>query len=356
MALADSIGAGAGSTDATTPTMIAPIFTPIFTPNMITPILNTHRNTHPQQQLVTPIFTLLQELPANRFSTGDIVLLSAAVTAAESSAASSRGGKGKKKKDKAKGRPAACRVDPRWLADLWMNQRHPSHPPVLDPSSCWRTAGGSAARVAEGLRGLVSRKQNHRIEVALDAEPEGGLPDLCRLDKMGNDVTYKRMRAALASLTDVDIGSPAAAIVDVAFGKHNPKQADLEQVEASEEIEALNSNLNASQMEAVAFAMASRDVALIHGPPGTGKTTTVVELIRQELRRNPEMRILCTAPSNAAIDNVVERLVAADPSLAVVRLGHPARLLPAVLGKCLDALVADSDEGDQVREMKAELR
>jgi hypothetical protein len=63
-------------------------------------------------------------------------------------------------------------------------------------------------------------------------------------------------------------------------------------------------------------------------PAGTGKTTAVVEIILQEAARGS--RVLAAAASNIAVDNLVERLVAAAPKLQVVRLGHPARLLPQV--------------------------
>ncbi len=62
---------------------------------------------------------------------------------------------------------------------------------------------------------------------------------------------------------------------------------------------------------------------------GTGKTTSVVELVLQEVGRGS--RVLVAAASNIAVDNMVERLVRASPKLRVVRMGHPARLLPQVI-------------------------
>ena len=61
---------------------------------------------------------------------------------------------------------------------------------------------------------------------------------------------------------------------------------------------------------------------------GTGKTTAVIEYIQQEVGRGS--RVLACAASNIAVDNMVERLVAANSKLRVVRTGHPARLLPSV--------------------------
>ena len=83
------------------------------------------------------------------------------------------------------------------------------------------------------------------------------------------------------------------------------------------------------------FALSARDVGLIHGPPGTGKTTTVVEVIRQAIRRG--RKVLACAPSNLAVDNIFERLLGFRER--VVRLGHPARVLPELREHTLDLLV-----------------
>ena len=71
------------------------------------------------------------------------------------------------------------------------------------------------------------------------------------------------------------------------------------------------------------------DVGMIHGPPGTGKTTTVVELILQTVKTQ-RSKVLACAPSNIAVDNIIERLAAAEPGLRIVRIGHPARMLESI--------------------------
>lgn len=80
--------------------------------------------------------------------------------------------------------------------------------------------------------------------------------------------------------------------------------------------------LNASQERAVAEVLAAKDVAIVHGPPGTGKTTTLVEAIYETLRR--EGQVLVCAQSNMAVDWISERLV--DRGLSVLRLGNPTRV------------------------------
>lgn len=69
----------------------------------------------------------------------------------------------------------------------------------------------------------------------------------------------------------------------------------------------LTLSLFTSKKDAIRKALSSKDVFLLHGPPGTGKTTTVVEIILQEVKRGS--KILACAASNIAVDNIVERLV-----------------------------------------------
>jgi ATP-dependent RNA/DNA helicase IGHMBP2 len=85
----------------------------------------------------------------------------------------------------------------------------------------------------------------------------------------------------------------------------------------------------------VQFALTAEDVAILHGPPGTGKTTTLIELIRQITRTG--QRVLAVAPSNIAVDSLFEKLVAAGEK--AIRVGHPARVLPELRPYTLDALV-----------------
>lgn len=93
-----------------------------------------------------------------------------------------------------------------------------------------------------------------------------------------------------------------------------------------------NTSLNETQKEAVKFAIAQPHLAIIHGPPGTGKTTVVIETILQ-LVVKWKLKVLACAPSNIAVDNMAEKLVTFNKNLRkenkvkFIRLGHPARLL-----------------------------
>ena len=68
-----------------------------------------------------------------------------------------------------------------------------------------------------------------------------------------------------------------------------------------------DAGLNAWQKKAVKSALSAQDLALIHGPPGTGKTTVLVEIIRQAAAAG--QRVLATAPSNVAVDNILEKIL-----------------------------------------------
>lgn len=80
--------------------------------------------------------------------------------------------------------------------------------------------------------------------------------------------------------------------------------------------------LNSTQEEGVNKVLRAKDVAIVHGPPGTGKTTTLVEAIHETLRR--ESQVLVCAQSNMAVDWISEKLT--DRGINVLRIGNPTRV------------------------------
>ncbi|KAL4782182.1 P-loop containing nucleoside triphosphate hydrolase protein [Aspergillus varians] len=165
--------------------------------------------------------------------------------------------------------------------------------------------------------------------------------------KLANDVTYRRMNQTMEKMAKMS-ESDHTNFQRVAFGHTTPLPPDYE---ASGPVEFLDPTLNDSQKEAIRFALASRDIALIHGPPGTGKTHTLIELITQMVKRN--LRVLVCGPSNISVDNIVERL--APKKVPVVRIGHPARLLPSVLEHSLEVLTQTSEAAVIVRDVRKEI-
>ncbi|KAK3830014.1 MAG: P-loop containing nucleoside triphosphate hydrolase protein [Linnemannia gamsii] len=211
------------------------------------------------------------------------------------------------------------------------------------------------------LDGVIFRITETTIVVAIKSRKEGEneeeipkeVQERCRLIKLANNVTYERMLSQMrflkSSLTQVTQNSLPLALTNVLFGRQTPTFDETWANLSS--VKFLDPTLNPSQQEAVRFALAAEQVALIHGPPGTGKTFTLVELIRQLVLQ--KKRILVCGPSNISVDNLVERL--AVYRLNIVRTGHPARLLPSVLDHSLDVLSRTSDQGRLVNDIRVEL-
>jgi ATP-dependent RNA/DNA helicase IGHMBP2 len=209
-------------------------------------------------------------------------------------------------------------------------------------------------------------------------------------------VVNKKLVAALTRLERHGADHPiAGSVIRTMFPSFSTALKDTSKIQQQNQPKPFNPSLDESQRNAIAFALhPERKVALIHGPPGTGKTTTIAELIRQAVYHH-NMRVLVTAPSNVAVDNILERLMeelpeekddilidpittsasanSGDtnynkhnnkstnpnsrrrPALRTVRLGHPARIKPSILSHSLEALVQSSDGTEIVKDVRKEL-
>ncbi|KAJ5924360.1 hypothetical protein N7466_008547 [Penicillium verhagenii] len=211
---------------------------------------------------------------------------------------------------------------------------------------------------AKGPEGVVTRVSDKAISIAFgqqgggarSKEDDEAIEELWGkklwVIKLANDVTYRRMRQTMEKMAKMTEGDHSH-FMRVAFGHTTPLQLD----ELTEPIEYLDPTLNDSQKDAIEFALRCKDIALIHGPPGTGKTHTLIELIMQFVQR--KKRILVCGPSNISVDNIVERL--APKKVPVVRIGHPARLLPSVLEHSLEVLTQTSDAAGIVKDVRKEM-
>ena len=182
---------------------------------------------------------------------------------------------------------------------------------------------------SSGARGVVCERNERSLRVAV-AEPPDDEPGTCRVMLSQDERSRQRQRAALdraRTATRDRLTELRRVLLGEASPTFTPEVT----------FTPLNATLNGPQQEAVRFALSAQDLAIIHGPPGTGKTTTVVELIRQAVRRGD--KVLACAPSNLAVDNLLERLVAAGER--AVRLGHPAACCPQLREHTLDLLVED---------------
>ena len=164
------------------------------------------------------------------------------------------------------------------------------------------------------LTGTVTEKGSRFIKVAFDKRiPKWALKKKVRLDLYANDITFRRMEDNLKHLSLKGKNALEYMLTD-----RNPKKN-----RKTPYISYIDQDLNYSQKIAIENALSCENFFLIHGPFGTGKTRTLVELISQETRQGH--KVLATAESNAAIDNILERLME-NKKLNLTRLGHPQRV------------------------------
>ncbi len=185
-----------------------------------------------------------------------------------------------------------------------------------------------------GLRGVVYRVQKNSIEVVFNEWPElWGDHSTFRLDRSTDEISRIRQRQALEFAKSAN-NSRLAILREILLGKQIPTfhEKDL--------LYALDLKLNDSQKQAVSFALSADDIAIIHGPPGTGKTTTLIELIRQ--LTSTDQTVLAVAPSNLAVDNLLERLISLGEK--AIRLGHPARISPELREHTLELLAENQSD------------
>lgn len=128
-----------------------------------------------------------------------------------------------------------------------------------------------------------------------------------------DETSYKAMFAAITSVMNAK-NNRLAHLRDVLLGKNAAIERHLMPIRFPW--------LNSTQEEAVNKVLRAKDVAVIHGPPGTGKTTTLEEAICETLQR--ENQVLVCAQSNTALDWIAEKLV--DRGISVLRIGNPTRV------------------------------
>jgi superfamily I DNA and/or RNA helicase len=177
-------------------------------------------------------------------------------------------------------------------------------------------AKDDAGNPALGASGIVTARRPGRLTVVFEEPPNHaetrGL-DLLRAD---DEVTLRRLREGVDRASSAE-GSQAA-LVETLLAHRPPRPV------RPGSWRALDPALNDDQQRAAMLGVFTEEVALVHGPPGTGKTRVLVEVVRQCVKRGE--RVLCLTASNAAVDHLALGLLRADPDLALARAGHPARV------------------------------
>lgn len=199
------------------------------------------------------------------------------------------------------------------------------------------------AKEDEYAEGVVVKSSSKGISVALEEKYENvELDGRLWLVKLTNTSTYKRMQYALNDLSNDE----PSRLINIVLGKERPL------IERKDGFDFLDDTLNDSQKEAVRYALGS-DLSVIHGPPGTGKTYTVIEIVRQLV--NSGKRVLVCGPSNISVDNILERLTAHVSGDKLIRIGHPARLLQSNLLHSLEIVSRTSNQGQIVQDVRNDI-
>lgn len=199
------------------------------------------------------------------------------------------------------------------------------------------------------IGGVINYVKDNLMVITVNGDD---LPDwidenLLGVDLMFDEMAYREMEGAMKAVIKAE-DSRVAELRDTLLGYRLPVSGRQSPVTGNQQ---LATSLNSSQQEALRKVLEAQDVAIIHGPPGTGKTTTLVQAIKQTVAI--EKQVLVCAPSNAAVDLLVEKL--SDQGLNVVRIGHPARVTEQSLSKTLDARIAMHDHYKELRALRKKM-
>ncbi|TNE57227.1 MAG: AAA family ATPase [Bacteroidetes bacterium] len=210
-------------------------------------------------------------------------------------------------------------------------------------------------------QGIINYVERNRMKIILNSRE---VPDWLSDGQMGVDMlfddrSYREMERALEKVMSAKgsrlaelrrLLSPApdagTSSLHPSESRPDPERILLQPPTATDQA----NGLNPSQQAAVQAILENRDVTIIHGPPGTGKTTTLVAAIERLART--ENTVLVTAPSNTAADLLTERL--ADRGLQVVRIGNISRVDDSVVRHTVDAMLAHHPEAKNIKKVKIE--
>lgn len=196
--------------------------------------------------------------------------------------------------------------------------------------------------------GSVSYEREDRLTIALPQDL--ALADLQGQDRLGvqlafNERTYQLQFEALNKLeASVKKQGSLTKMAEVLIGGKKPKMRPSQNLRFPW--------LNQSQEDAVNSVVAADDVMIVHGPPGTGKTTTLLESIYETLRREPQ--VLVCAQSNAAVDWIASQLL--DRAVPVLRIGNPTRVTDRMLSCTYEHQFADHPSYSELWNLRRTLR
>ena len=199
------------------------------------------------------------------------------------------------------------------------------------------------------INGTVTSVYGNLLKVSIRTDE---LPDWSKQGKLGVDLlfdnhSYEEMQNALklALTISKDLTLPSSKLIHTLVGNHSPafKQSDFHP-----ELPILNEE----QRQAVHKIVTANELAIVHGPPGTGKTTTLVQAVKM-MSKQSKQQILVVAPSNTAVDLLSEKL--ANEGLDVLRIGNPSRVSEKMLSMTLDMKIADHKDAKRIKALKKQV-
>lgn len=223
--------------------------------------------------------------------------------------------------------------------------RHPEH----EKSHSFRsgslvnifTNNGKQGGTDEIINGVVNYVKKNTMLITLekdDIEDELNARNL-GVQLMFDDNSYREMESAVRTLIVTD-NKRLIDLKNILYGNKEASFSKLHEINIP--------SLNKSQNEALNLINSAQDLAIVHGPPGTGKTTTLVKTILHTLKH--ENRILVSAASNAAVDLLAEKLN--ENQINVVRIGHPARVNETSLMLTLDSRITKHPNYKELKNLR----
>jgi ATP-dependent RNA/DNA helicase IGHMBP2 len=194
------------------------------------------------------------------------------------------------------------------------------------------------------IDGVITASGGNQVTVQLmkDEAPDWLSDGKIGMDKLFDKHSYETMLSTLDYWGgDAGLTKESVHLRDVILGEKIAIFNKKNEVTVPEK-------LDTSQRKAWEKAIQAQDIAIIHGPPGTGKTTTIVEIVKSLVEKGE--RVLVCASSNAAVDVLTERI--ANRGIPVVRLGNPSKITEQNLQYCLERQVTNHAQFALVKELK----
>lgn len=194
------------------------------------------------------------------------------------------------------------------------------------------------------IEGTITYQGGNKLKITLrtDELPEWASNGKLGIDLLFDDNSYDEMQNALKQADTLADKGENDRLIRVLTGEKSPTFHDnLPPVTIP--------RLNASQQNAVNRILAANDLAIVHGPPGTGKTTTLVQAIKALIRQDNK-QILVVAPSNTAVDLLSEKL--SEEGLNVLRVGNPARVSERLSSLTLDSRMTEHASMKEIKRLK----